>query len=80
MRTLLRRARRWLHARFARMGLAVPPARFRAVLVGCESGDRHPISLITFPDEPTARAWCEQTNRGNHFGLTRWEWEPLPAE
>lgn len=56
------------------------PAYFRAVLIGCESGDRHPMSMITFPDEATARAWCEQTNRGNHFGLTRWEWEPLPAE
>lgn len=54
--------------------------RYQAVIVGLESGNRLPLSLMRFKTEQDAYAWCLRMNQalGDHLPLTRWTYEEIP--
>ncbi|MET1006583.1 MAG: hypothetical protein ABWX96_13625 [Propionibacteriaceae bacterium] len=55
--------------------------RYRAVIVGTESGNRSPVDFVRFRYERDAALWCvTMTNvqRMHGTGLTFWHYEEIP--
>lgn len=62
--------RRWRDAR---------KARYRAVIVGRESGQRHALDFVTFATVGEAGAWCTRMNDAHNLvsDLTYYSWETI---
>lgn len=56
-----------------RLKWRVSGPRYQAVIVGDESGERHPMSFVTFYYREAGEAWCEQMNAKDESHLTHFE-------
>ncbi len=59
-------------------GLSRRRDRFRAVMVGCESGNRTPMDFATFDTRTKAQAFCDKLNAVDENRLTFFTWEKVP--
>lgn len=52
--------------------------RYRIVILGLESGSRHPLPHLTFRHWRDAQQWCRSMNTAHPSDMTTYTYERIP--